>query len=74
MNLADLEKESLQIAKSGSFADLQEQAAWSLAWQDIDGARAAIKAMKEFVAMAERDLEKLIAWTRSSNIGSQANE
>ena len=66
MNLADLEKESLQIAKSGSFADLQGQAAMALAWQDIAGARAAIRAMKEFVAMAERDLEKLIAWTRSS--------
>ena len=62
----DLERESLQIAKSGSFADLQARAAMALAWQDIAGARAAIRAMKEFVAMAERDLEKLIAWTRSS--------
>ena len=61
-----IEDPQLQIAKSGSFADLQEQAAWALAWQDIAGARAAIRAMKEFVAMAERDLEKLIAWTRSS--------
>ena len=69
MNLADLEKESLQIAKSGSFAELQEQATMALAWQDIAGARAAIKAMKEFVAMAERDLEKLIAWTRSRRDG-----
>ena len=55
-----------QIAKKEGFADLQGQAAMALAWQDIDGARAAIRAMKEFVAMAERDLEKLIAWTRSS--------
>ena len=66
MNIRDLQREAHAIAKSGSFAELQEQAAWSLAWQDIDGARAAIKAMKEFVAMAERDLEKLIAWTRGS--------
>ena len=55
-----------QIVKREGFAELQEQAVWSLAWQDIAGARDAIKAMKEFVAMAERDLEKLIAWTRSS--------
>ena len=56
--MADIKKEG--------FAELQEQTALSLAWQDIDGARAAIRAMKEFVAMAERDLEKLIACTRSS--------
>ena len=49
-----------------TFAELQEQAAMALAWQDIAGARAAIRAMKEFIVMAERDLEKLIAWTRSS--------
>ena len=66
MDLKALQEEAHAIAKSGSFAELQEQATLSLAWQDIDGARAAIRAMKEFVAMAERDLEKLIAWTRSS--------
>ena len=66
MNLAELQKEAHAIARKGSFAEFQEQTALSLAWQDIDGARAAIRAMKEFVAMAERDLEKLIAWTRSS--------
>ena len=54
------------MARKGSFAELQEQTALSLTWQDIDGARAAIKAMREFVAMAERDLEKLIAWTRAA--------
>ena len=47
-----------------TFAELQEQAAMALAWQDIAGARAAIRAMKEFIVMAERDLEKLIAWTK----------
>ena len=66
MNQADLEKESLQIVKREGFADLQAQAAMALAWQDIAEARAAIRAMKEFIVMAERDLEKLIAWTRSS--------
>ena len=66
MNLAELQKEAHAIAKKEGFAELQEQAAMALAWQDIAGARAAIKAMREFVAMAERDLEKLIAWTRSS--------
>ena len=58
--------EAPAIAKEGSFAELQEQAGLALTWQDIEEARAAIKAMKEFVAMAEGDLEKLIAWTRSS--------
>ena len=66
MNLRELQKEAHAIAKEGSFAELQEQVAMALAWQDIAGARGAIKAMKEFVAGAERDLEKLIAWTRSS--------
>ncbi len=66
MNLSELQKEAHAVAKSGSFADLQEQTEFALAWQDIAEARAAIRAMKEFVAMAERDLEKLIAWTRSS--------
>ena len=66
MNLSELQREAHAIAKKGSFAELQEQVALSLVWQDIEGARAAIKAMKDFVAMAERDLEKLIAWTRSS--------
>ena len=61
-----LQKEAHAIARKGSFAELQEQTVLSLSWQDIDGARAAIRAMKEFVVMAERDLEKLIAWTRSS--------
>ena len=59
MILAELQREAHAIAKEGSFAELQEQAGLALAWQDIEGARAAIKAMKEFVAMAERDLEKL---------------
>ena len=49
-----------------TFAKLQEQATMALAWHDIAGARAAIRAMKEFIVMAERDLEKLIAWTKSS--------
>ena len=66
MSIRDLQREAHAIARKGSFAELQEQTALSLAWQDIAGARAAIRAMKEFVAMAERDLEKLIAWTRSS--------
>ena len=61
-----IEDPQLQIVKREGFADLQAQAAMAPAWQDIAGARAAIRAMKEFVAMAERDLEKLIAWTRSS--------
>ena len=66
MDLAELQREAHTIARKGSFAELQEQTALSLAWQDIVGARVAIRAMKEFVAMAERDLEKLIAWTRGS--------
>ena len=66
MNIRDLQREAHQSAKSGSFADLQEQADFALWSQDIAGARATIRAMKEFVAMAECDLEKLIAWTRSS--------
>ena len=66
MDIRAFQTEAHTIARKGSFAELQEQTALSLAWQDIDGARAAIRAMKEFVAMAERDLEKLIAWTRSS--------
>ena len=49
-----------------TFADLQEQAALALCIQNVARARAAIRAMKEFIAMAERDLEKLIAWTKSS--------
>ena len=56
----------MNLVKREGFAELQEQAVFALAWQDIAGARAAIKAMREFVAMAERDLEKLIAWTKSS--------
>ena len=36
MNLAELQKEARQIAKSGSFADLQGQAAMALAWQDAN--------------------------------------
>ena len=66
MNLSELRREAHAIAKSGSFAELQGQADFALWSQDIAGARAAIRAMKEFVDRAERDLEKLIAWTRSS--------
>ena len=48
-----------------SFAELQERTTFALAFRDIAEARAAIKAMKAFVAMAEQDLEKLSAWRRS---------
>ena len=48
------------------FAELQERAAFALVADDIAEARAAIKAMKEFVALAERDLEKLIAWRQNA--------
>ncbi len=49
-----------------TFADLQEQAALALVTRDIAEARAAIKAMKEFISLAERDLEKLIDWREMS--------
>ena len=66
MGLAGQQGEAPSQPQSGSFAELQDQAAFALWAQDIAGARATIRAMKDFVARAERDLEKLIAWTKSS--------
>ena len=66
MDLTDQQREAPSQPQSGSFAELQEQTAFALWAQDIAGARATIKAMKTFVAEAERELEKLIAWTKSS--------
>ena len=66
MKLTDLQGNDQTTPKEGSFAELQGQVGMALDWQNIEEARAAIKAMKDFVARAEHDLEKLISWTRSS--------
>ena len=47
------------------FSELQERAVMALAYKAEPQARAAIKAMKDYVARAERDLEKLIAWKKA---------
>ena len=47
------------------FSELQELAVLALAYIAEPQARAAIKAMKDYVARAERALEKLIAWKKA---------
>ena len=45
-----------------SFQELQEHTEFALAVSAEAEARAAIKAMREYVEQAEHDLNKLIAW------------
>ena len=49
-------------AVSKGFAELQKRSEFALAVGDEAEARAAIRAMKEFVVRAEKDLQKLVAW------------